>query len=477
MTIKYLDSKRVSGLSTDTPTFEDTTFSSGWTLGSGSKIVTGTNEIEINYDADGTAHTLYHDLGSTLSDTKWVMDFDLDVTSINARATVSSNVAFGISSITGNSDDNQDGIFIVWNLAAGLVIYGSSPNGESISNAVTGAFTHTPIVETIYVRMIRTSDSNYTFSLYSDSGRTSLIESVNYTNAAGSTDLQYVKIVGNARTDANGLLTATLDNLKIWNNVTTPSIKPTDIQDNSIFVETDTARRYWFDGSTWTIAPTFEDNFTTSSQWTQTGSNITISGNQLTWNGDNTASSHGLHHDMGANRVSSSKWILDFDFILDNYSAGSSLYTHALGVMLTDTDSTSGTYGSDATRDYIGMRLRWRTDTAAQYRKFYAIDDNGSTQTWASNVPYNVADDATSQGFPTAGTTYKIRIARLTTTTYKVEISNSSGTLLDTLNGTCSNSSDLRYILVQSYGGGDVENPNFDGKIDNMKFYDGVTSI
>ena len=29
--------------------------------------------------------------------------------------------------------------------------------------------------------------------------------------------------------------------------------KPTNVETNSIFVETDTANRYWFDGTTWSL--------------------------------------------------------------------------------------------------------------------------------------------------------------------------------------------------------------------------------
>jgi len=223
---------------------------------------------------------------------------------------------------------------------------------------------------------------------------------------------------------------------------------------------------------------TYSTDFSSSTDWTQTGSNITINTgtNSLTWIGDRTASSHGLHHDLGSGTVSS-KWVLEFDFVLDNYSAGTASFTHQIGVMLTDVDSTSGTYGSDATRNFIGMRLNWRTDTASQQRKFYIIDDNGGTDTWADNVPANTPDDSTAQSFPTAGTTYHMKLIK-DGGSHSLEIWNSSQTsLLDTLNGSNSTTADIRYILVQSYNGSTDGNPSFDGKIQNMKFYNGVTLV
>ena len=230
--------------------------------------------------------------------------------------------------------------------------------------------------------------------------------------------------------------------------------------------------------ATWTMQPTYQTDFSSSTGWTQTGSNITISTgtNSLTWIGDRTTSSHGLHYDIGANRVSS-KWILEFDFVLDNYSAGTASFTHQIGVMLTDVNSTSGTYGSDATRNFVGMRLNWRTDTASQQRKFYVIDDNAGTDTWADNAPANTPDDSTAQSFPTAGTTYHMKLIK-DGSSHSLEIWNSSqSSLLDTLNGSNSTTADIRYILVQSYNVAADGNPSFDGKIQNMKFYNGVTSI
>ena len=61
---------------------------------------------------------------------------------------------------------------------------------------------------------------------------------------------------------------------------------------------------------------------------------------------------------------------------------------------------------------------------------------------------------------------------------HSLEIWNSSqSSLLDTLNGSNSTTADIRYILVQSYNASADGNPSFDGKIQNMKFYNGVTSI
>ena len=308
-------------------------------------------------------------------------------------------------------------------------------------------------------------------------------------NGAGnvvSRDENFAKFVPSpdaniTRVDINNSYTgdyASGSNLSALGSELTPA-SATTIETGSIYIDTDTNARWWFDGTYWNMQPTYQTDFSSNTGWTQTGSNITINTgtNSLTWIGDRTTSSHGLHYDLGSGIVSS-KWLLEFDFVLDNYSAGTASYTHHIGVMLTDVDSTVGTYGSDATRKFVGMRLNWRTDTASQQRKFYIVDDEGGTEGWSDNPPYNTPDDSTAQSFPSAGTTYHMKLIK-DGSSHSLQIWNSSQTsLLDTLNGSNSTTADIRYILVQSYNLATTDgNPNFDGKIQNMKFYNGVTSV
>jgi hypothetical protein len=53
--------------------------------------------------------------------------------------------------------------------------------------------------------------------------------------------------VANKTASYSGTITSTIDDLKIWNGVTSISSRPSNVQDNSLLVEKDTARRYWFD--------------------------------------------------------------------------------------------------------------------------------------------------------------------------------------------------------------------------------------
>ena len=59
-----------------------------------------------------------------------------------------------------------------------------------------------------------------------------------------------------------------------------------DVQNNSLFVDKVNANRYWFDGTNWTMQPTWRDDFSTDN-WVDTGSNIEVntSTDVIDWNG------------------------------------------------------------------------------------------------------------------------------------------------------------------------------------------------
>ena len=219
--------------------------------------------------------------------------------------------------------------------------------------------------------------------------------------------------------------------------------------------------------------PTQSFDFSSSTGWTQTGSNINISGGKLNWIGDRTVSNNAISYDLGSS-ANANSWVLDFNITLTNYSAGSATYTHRLGIMLSSLGSSSS---SNIQRQFIGCDLTWRTDESSTYRRFYAKDDNNNTQKWGDNAPANTPDDSTAHNFPVQGQTYNIKIIKLTSTTYKVEIINTANSaIFDTLTGICS-STGLQHILIQNYSDDTDGNPAFDGTIDDMKFYNGVSSL
>ncbi|MDC3257203.1 hypothetical protein OAU44_00345 [bacterium] len=260
-------------------------------------------------------------------------------------------------------------------------------------------------------------------------------------------------------------------NLTLLGSGMTPSVgKPTNVQDNSILVEKNTARRYWFDEA---VTPILEPDFLSSTGWLQQGTEIAINTGteKLDWIGLRSSTNTGISYDFGAGIISTSKWRLEFDLYIQNFSGSS--YTQRFGWMLSTKGSADN---SDQLRDFIGGRVTYRGQAPTNYQQFNTIDDQGSTVTWADNVPYQPAQGTDNGVTPVAGTTYNIVLTRDSATAYTMTIS-SGGTLLDTLNYTSyAGTSDLRYLLIQRYGDSANAGSSFNGTIDNLKFYNGVTS-
>ena len=249
---------------------------------------------------------------------------------------------------------------------------------------------------------------------------------------------------------------------------TVTDAKPTNVQDNFILVEKDTGKRFWSSANL-----KIDTDFSTNTGWDQEGTEIAINTGtgKLDWIGLRSSTNTGISYDFGAGIISTSKWRLEFDLYIQNFSGTS--YTQRFGWMLSTKGSADN---SDQLRDFIGGRVSYRGQAPTDYQEFNTIDDQGSTDTWADNVPYQPAHGTDAGVTPVAGTTYNIVLTRDSATAYTMTIS-SGGTLLDTLNYTSyAGTSDLRYLLIQRYGDGASAGSSFNGTIDNLKFYNGVTS-
>jgi len=112
MAIKYVGAKRIQGLSTDSAsaTFaSDFTSTSGWTS-TNSAFVVNTSENAIIADNTQTTTDLQvgHTLSSALSNTAWVIDFDMKVTALTSSGSLWTHLGMFSGNTTVNDDPNQD---------------------------------------------------------------------------------------------------------------------------------------------------------------------------------------------------------------------------------------------------------------------------------------------------------------------------------------------------------------------------------
>ena len=247
MTIEYKDSKRIVGLSTDTVglSFEDDyTSNTGWTQ-TGSKVTVDSGKSDwVDANAAATNDSLQQvikSLGITLSDTAWTADF----TYINNGGTVG-GYPFVFQSGTGNYDSASNDAITMSEDNPNKIKINTKNGGTYVAGSSTIAVSSGT---TYYIRIQRTSATDIKLSAFTDSARTTHTSGspVTASNAgiANITGLTYVQHQ-NQTTGGGGTSNFEITDLKIYNNLTSIESKPTDVQDNSILVEKDTGKRYWF---------------------------------------------------------------------------------------------------------------------------------------------------------------------------------------------------------------------------------------
>jgi hypothetical protein len=259
MTIEYKDSKRIVALSTDiadTATFEDDfSGADNWTdTGSGWGVNTTTDVIDFNADSPhNVTEGLYYDLGSALSSV-FTIRFKLTIANFNVgSSSIENHLYFGVSDSTSHvRTQTQDiiGIHSTHWTGGNANWKTMTANNAALPGTRDYTFTHALQAETLYVQIKSLSSSQFQVDFYSDSGYSTLIESSG-AQSHSATGLRYLKFQqrNNAPSGDDHTLNGTIDDVEVYDGATTS--KPTNVQDNSLLVEKDTARRYWFNGTTW----------------------------------------------------------------------------------------------------------------------------------------------------------------------------------------------------------------------------------
>ena len=214
MTIEYKDSKRIVALSNDILDTVDYENTSAVSLGTGDS---------------GTSIDL---TGSTL-DNSWTLRFKVTMTSLG---TGSSLLFMVQNSTTTTVSTARDGIGLRQTDSANFYDFEGCDNVAGNAGQYDHRFTTTPATDTKYVQIKRISATSAKIEFY-DSTYTTVSESSGNIEIANITGLRYFVISNNGSA-------LTVDDIDFWNGIVTN--KPTNVQDNSLLVEKDTARRYWF---------------------------------------------------------------------------------------------------------------------------------------------------------------------------------------------------------------------------------------
>jgi len=239
----YLSGNRIQGRSDDisstalTPTVAKTIFQgagleSRWVDNSEDISYNATTDV-IDFEVSGSGNVdsyatfdLRHTNalnGSDASDTAWVLRFKLDITTYTLGNASSSALVIGISNQgTTNGSASQNGIGLEVGIGVGndtLYRLQTANGGVWARGSAEATFTETPAVETTYVEVKRTSATNVTVSLYSDSAYSTLQEAESITNVSGTTSLRYLSVKSDTQAEANKLI-GTVSEFELWNGVT-----------------------------------------------------------------------------------------------------------------------------------------------------------------------------------------------------------------------------------------------------------------
>lgn len=250
-------------------------------------------------------------------------------------------------------------------------------------------------------------------------------------------------------------------------------LKPTDIQDNSLFVEKDTARRYWLSGSTWTRQLYFTDDFSSyadqtsaNSAWVPAsnvaGRRVNISDYDLDLLNDSGTTNYAVAYDLGTD-ISESKWTLRFSADV-TLSSGSNNWCY---IGLFNSDQSVG--GGDSQNL---CAVAFQND--GSNTKFWCLAGVGKTVNSGGSDYFN----ATGNGTLTS-TKYYIQLRRLTATSMDMKIYTDANysTLHDsrTMSGSAIALDDLRYIKFANNttsGSGSITIV-----MDDVKFRNGADTI
>jgi len=200
--------------------------------------------------------------------------------------------------------------------------------------------------------------------------------------------------------------------------------------------------------ATWTMQPTYDFDFSNSTGWVPVGSNITVTGGVIQASAMVTQSDNRIYYDLGS--ALSDKFIIDFDHYADSSPSGSYWQMFAL------TDTTAIPKTDDGIYPLIDMGS-W--DTYLRY-------SNEGSETNVGTLGSLTTGQWQYVRFVRDGTTGTLTVYSDSART--TQVLNVSGTIPATVTG-------LRYFQSGALSGANTGTATY--KIDNLKIYNGVTTI
>ena len=233
--------------------------------------------------------------------------------------------------------------------------------------------------------------------------------------------------------------------------------KPTNVQDNSILVEKDTGRRYWFDAES-TVTPTLSDDFS-SDLWTDNDSTkIGVSSNAMQFNCVTDGSVDNSIRSMTT--VSDTNWILQFKLNFTSLAQAGAGDNNLYIGLTAGNQTTSMNAGADN-----HVYVYHQTNNSGSKNKFI-LNSTGGTQDIGTFAP-------------TTGVDYYCTITRssATTTQFIIRITSHTGAIQETLDVTNGTATTTLINGIVANRDASLTSGSKTGTVDDWNFYSGVTSV
>ena len=198
--------------------FTDLFDSDGWTH-SGAKTSVGSGTLNFTFNDNGVSDYAYKDvLSSTVSDTAFLWDFDLNFSTLTEGD--DNLMHFVMSSTTTDYNGTQDALgTMFYYRAAGHNLFASHQDGSFLGTNNTDTTNTYAVSTTYYFRYIRNTATQGLIKRFTTSARTTESDSYTDNNVVSTIQsLRYMKIVDADVT--SGTQIGTIDNVKFYNNRT-----------------------------------------------------------------------------------------------------------------------------------------------------------------------------------------------------------------------------------------------------------------
>ena len=208
-------------------TFGDDFVTDNW-ADAGTDILVNTGTQVIDWDANDTSinHATAFDLGTSgINDTQWVLRAKVVVNNVTAGASADSNRLYlGLFDSDQSVDSNttQDGLFIGFlrgNTSNQIGLY--HRDGAVLDAGADVAFTTTITATTFFVEVKRTSATLGEITLYSDSTYSTVIEHKAVAIPSTISSLRFIKAQNRSTLTGDSVLDGTIDDVEFYNGNST----------------------------------------------------------------------------------------------------------------------------------------------------------------------------------------------------------------------------------------------------------------